>query len=70
MQIVVDRGMDIHENQLDGMLVHYAPLRITLGEKSYVSGVDIQFTSCWQRRVSSRPHHNLLLASLPNYTEN
>jgi DegV family protein with EDD domain len=42
MQIVVDRGMDIHENQLDGMLVHYAPLRITLGEKSYVSGVDIQ----------------------------
>jgi DegV family protein with EDD domain len=42
MQIVVDRGMDIHEDQLYGMQVHYAPLRITLGEKSYVSGVDIQ----------------------------
>jgi DegV family protein with EDD domain len=42
MQIVVDRGMDLAGKQLKDLDLHFAPLRLTLDGKTYVSGVDIQ----------------------------
>jgi len=42
MQIVTDRGADLTPEQLDGLNIHFAPLRITLEGKTYSSGVDIQ----------------------------
>lgn len=42
MQIVTDRGADLTPEQLEGMNIHFAPLRITLEGKTYSSGVDIQ----------------------------
>lgn len=41
MQIVTDRGADVLPEQLGGVEVHYAPLRITLDDKVYLSGVDL-----------------------------
>ncbi|MBI9051829.1 MAG: DegV family protein [Anaerolineaceae bacterium] len=41
MQIVTDRGMDLAPEQMAGMDLHFIPLKITLNEKSYDSGVDI-----------------------------
>lgn len=42
MQIVTDRGADLTPEQLDGLNIHFAPLRITLEGKTYSSGMDIQ----------------------------
>ncbi|HTX78704.1 MAG TPA: DegV family protein [Longilinea sp.] len=41
MQIVTDRAMDLSPQQLAGLKLHYASLGITLGGKTYKSGVDI-----------------------------
>lgn len=41
MQIVTDRAMDLSPQQLNGLKLHYASLRITLEGKTYQSGVDI-----------------------------
>lgn len=41
MQIVSDRGADLAEAQLGKLNIHLAPLMITLGGKTYRSGVDI-----------------------------
>ncbi|MDZ4158979.1 MAG: DegV family protein [Anaerolineaceae bacterium] len=48
MQIVTDRGMDMAPEQMKGYEFHFAPLRITLDEKSYVSGVDIQHAEFYE----------------------
>lgn len=42
MQIVTDRGADLAPEQLAGLNVYFAPLRITLDGKTYSSGVDLQ----------------------------
>lgn len=42
MLIVTDRGVDISPEQLNGAELHYAPLRLMLDGKTYVSGVDLQ----------------------------
>ncbi len=42
MQIVTDRGADLAPEQLQGLDIQFAPLRITLEEKTYSSGVDLQ----------------------------
>lgn len=42
MQIVSDRGMDLTSEQMAGLDIHLVPLTLTLGGKSYRSGVDIQ----------------------------
>jgi DegV family protein with EDD domain len=42
MQIVTDRGMDLALQQLDGLDIHIAPLRIILDGKTYTSGEDLQ----------------------------
>ena len=42
MQIVTDSGVDIVPEQLDGFEIHQVPLKILLGGKTYLSGVDIQ----------------------------
>lgn len=42
MQIVSDRGMDLSPEQLAGLEIHLVPLILTLDNKSYRSGVDIQ----------------------------
>jgi len=41
MQLVTDRGMDLAPDQLIGLDIHIAPLRIELNGKTYRSGVDI-----------------------------
>jgi len=42
MKIVTDRGMDLAPEQLQGLDITYAPLRITIDGKSYTSGVDLE----------------------------
>ena len=41
MQIVTDRGVDLTPEQMEGLDLHFAPLRIELEGKTYLSGVDI-----------------------------
>mgnify|MGYP002681429888 CR=1 FL=1 len=41
MQIVTDRGADLSMEQLKNLNIHFAPLRIQLNGKMYVSGVDL-----------------------------
>ena len=41
MHIVTDRGVDLSPKQLAGLDLHFAPLRIELEGKTYLSGVDI-----------------------------
>lgn len=41
MQIVTDQGADLSEEQKAGLNIHYVPLQITLNEKTYRSGIDI-----------------------------
>lgn len=41
MQVVTDLGSDHALGQLEGLNIHFAPLRINLNGKSYVSGVDL-----------------------------
>ncbi len=41
MQIVTDRGCDISPEQSEGLSIHFAPMRLTLGDKTYSSGVDL-----------------------------
>ncbi len=41
MQIVSDRGFDLAPEQFLGLPIHLVPLTLTLGGKSYRSGVDI-----------------------------
>lgn len=41
MIIVTDRGADIAPDQLKDLDIHFASLRITLDEKTYESGVDL-----------------------------
>jgi DegV family protein with EDD domain len=48
MQIVSDRGADLSPEQMEGLKIHYAPLRIALDGKSYTSGVDLQPAEFYQ----------------------
>lgn len=41
MIIVTDRAADLTAQQLEGLDVHFSPLRIILDNKTYVSGVDL-----------------------------
>ncbi len=41
MQIVTDRGSDFAPAQLEGLNIHFAPMRLTLDGKTYSSGVDL-----------------------------
>ena len=41
MQIVTDRGCDLSPAQLEGLDIHFAPMRLTLDGKTYSSGVDL-----------------------------
>lgn len=41
MQIVTDRGCDISPEQSEGLAIHFVPMRLTLGDKTYSSGVDL-----------------------------
>jgi len=42
MQIVTDSGMDLSPQQRKGLDIHQMPLKITLDDKTYASGIDIQ----------------------------
>ncbi|HSV86141.1 MAG TPA: DegV family protein [Levilinea sp.] len=42
MQILTDRGMDLAPEQMQGLNLRFAPLRIILEGKTYSSGVDLQ----------------------------
>lgn len=41
MKIVTDRGCDLTEGQVEGLEIHYAPMRLTLDGRTYASGEDI-----------------------------
>ncbi len=41
MQIVSDRGADLSPEQMEGLNIHFAPLRLTLDGQTYESGVNI-----------------------------
>ncbi len=41
MQIVTDRGSDFAPAQLKGLKIHFAPMRLTLDDKTYSSGEDL-----------------------------
>lgn len=42
MKIVTDSGFDLSPHQQEGMDLHTVPLKITLSEVTYLSGIDIQ----------------------------
>jgi DegV family protein with EDD domain len=42
MIVVTDRAADLTAEQLEGLNVHFSPLRIVLDGKTYISGVDLQ----------------------------
>ena len=48
MQIVTDSGMDLSEEQTWGLKIHCVPLRITLEEKTYIGGKDIDYQTFYQ----------------------
>ncbi len=39
MQIVTDSGADLSQSQIEGLPIHFLPLRITLGDKNFTSGI-------------------------------
>lgn len=41
MQIVTDRAADLSAAQLQGLEIHYVPMRLTLDGKTYASGEDL-----------------------------
>jgi len=41
MQIVTDRGCDITQEQAGKLDIHFAPMKLTLDDKTYSSGVDL-----------------------------
>jgi DegV family protein with EDD domain len=41
MQIVTDRGSDLSTQQMQGLEIHVAPMKLTLDGKTYSSGVDL-----------------------------
>jgi len=48
MQIVTDQGMDLSEEQTNGLKIHSVPLRITLNDKTYNGGEDIDYKTFYQ----------------------
>jgi DegV family protein with EDD domain len=41
MQIITDRGCDISPEQLEKIKIHFAPMKLTLDDKTYSSGIDL-----------------------------
>lgn len=41
MQILTDRGSDFSDLQLEGLKIHFVPMKLTLDGKTYSSGIDI-----------------------------
>jgi len=66
MQIVTDRGMDLDPQLIRAYNLHLAPLRITLNEKTYCSGVDIQPEDFYQMLSETE---NFPLTSQPSAGE-
>jgi DegV family protein with EDD domain len=48
MQIVTDQGSDLSPEQISGLDIHYAPMRIMLNGKTYIGGQDIDYVSFYQ----------------------
>lgn len=57
MQIVTDRGADLSPQQLEGLNIHFASLRITLDNQTYESGVDLDGDTFYRmlRETNSYP---------------
>ena len=55
MQLVTDRAADFSQEQIENFPIdlHYLPLTLTLDEKSYISGVDIQPESFYELLYAS-----------------
>jgi len=48
MQLVSDSGYDLAAQQKEGLTIHTLPLKITLNDVNYLSGVDIQSEEFYQ----------------------
>ncbi|HNS63925.1 MAG TPA: DegV family protein [Anaerolineaceae bacterium] len=48
MKIVTDRGADFSPDQIQYLEIHFAPLRIELEGKTYISGVDLSAEEFYQ----------------------
>jgi DegV family protein with EDD domain len=48
MQIVTDQGSDLSPEQLNGLDIHFAPMRITLNGRTLIGGQDIDYVSFYQ----------------------
>lgn len=49
MQIVTDRSCDISEEQIDGLDIHFAPMRLTLDGNTYSSGEDLSAVEFYEK---------------------
>lgn len=47
MQIVTDQGMDLSAQQLEGLVIHKVPLRVSLGGKTY-QGSDLNYADFYR----------------------
>ncbi len=54
MQIVTDSGMDLPQAQVEAYNIHVVPHRITLGGKTYISGVDLKSSELYRLLVQTR----------------
>jgi len=69
MQIVTDRGADVLPEQLGGVEVHYAPLRITLDDKVYMSGIDLDGETFYRMLESTHSYPTTTQPSAGEFAE-
>lgn len=69
MQIVTDRGADLAPEQLAGLDIHYASLKITLDGVTYNSGVDIQPDEFYRKLAQTESYPTTTLPSTGEFIE-
>jgi DegV family protein with EDD domain len=53
MKIVTDRGCDLTSEQMQGLNIHFAPMRLTLDGRTYSSGEDITSEAFYELMTQS-----------------
>lgn len=69
MQIVTDRGADLAPEQLAGLDIHFAPLKITLDGVTYRSGEDIQPDEFYRKLAATEGFPTTTLPSTGEFIE-
>ncbi len=67
MIVVTDRGLDLAEEQLQPLGLHFAPLWLHFEGKTYSSGVDIQPAEFYQMLGNSRQYPTTSMASVQDF---